>query len=49
MKNIDLIAQTRNQMIKVGQALGLSHPDTVEISQKLDKLINQEQMRRTNK
>lgn len=48
MKHIDLIAQTRNQMIKVGQALGLSHPWTVALSEDLDRLIIQEQMRRKN-
>ena len=37
------ITQLRNEMIKVGLALGLSHPWTVALSQELDKLMNEAQ------
>lgn len=33
------INDLRNQMIKVGQAYGLSHPWTLALSQELDKYI----------
>ena len=42
------IEQTRKRMIKVGLALGLSNQWTVAISEQLDDLINEEQMRRMN-
>lgn len=42
------IDQTRNRMIKIGQAKGLSNQWTVAASQELDRLIYQEQMRRKN-
>ena len=47
MNLLNQINQTRNHMYKMGQALGLSHPDTVKVSQKLDRLMN-EQMRGKN-
>ena len=37
------INQTRNRMIKIGQAKGLSNQWTVAVSQELDKLMNEEQ------
>lgn len=43
------INDLRNQMIKVGQAYGLSHPWTIALSQELDTMIIEEQMRRMNK
>ena len=43
------INQLRNQMIKVGQAHGLSNQWTVALSKILDDLIFEEQMRRMNK
>ncbi|MED1201971.1 aspartyl-phosphate phosphatase Spo0E family protein [Heyndrickxia acidicola] len=33
------ISQLRSEMIMVGQKKGLSHPETIECSQELDKLI----------
>lgn len=37
------INQTRNRMIKIGQAKGLSNQWTVAVSQELDKLMNEAQ------
>ena len=34
------INQTRNRMIKIGQAKGLSNQWTVAVSQELDELMN---------
>lgn len=34
------IKDLRNQMIHLGLTKGLSHPDTIKYSQKLDQLIN---------
>ena len=45
MNLLNQINQTRNHMYKMGQALGLSHPDTVKVSQELDDLIIQAQLR----
>ena len=45
MNLLNQINQTRNHMYKMGQVLGLSHPDTVKVSQELDNLIIQAQMR----
>ena len=35
------INQTRNRMIKIGQAKGLSNQWTISVSQELDKLMNE--------
>ena len=43
------INDLRNQMIKVGQTHGLSHPWTIALSQELDTMIIEEQIRRKNK
>ena len=45
MNLLNQINQTRNRMIKIGQAKGLSNPWAVAVSQELDSLIFQAQMR----
>lgn len=40
-KIIYKIEKLRNELIKTGTHLGLSHPDTVDLSQKLDRLLNE--------
>jgi hypothetical protein len=34
------IERTREEMVSVGMSKGLAHPETVELSQKLDCLLN---------
>jgi hypothetical protein len=36
------IERTRDQMVTTGMDKGLSHPDTIELSQKLDRLLNEQ-------
>lgn len=45
MNLLTQINQTRNRMIKIGQAKGLSNPWTIAVSQELDSLIIQAQKR----
>ncbi|CAM5199896.1 hypothetical protein UACE39S_02954 [Ureibacillus acetophenoni] len=34
------IESTRKSMIQVGAAFGLTHPETIKLSQQLDQLLN---------
>jgi stage 0 sporulation regulatory protein len=34
------IANKRNEMVQLGMSKGLSHPETVKVSQELDELLN---------
>jgi stage 0 sporulation regulatory protein len=38
------IETVRNEMVSVGMTKGLLHPETIELSQQLDKLINRYQL-----
>lgn len=37
---IEDIESTRKSMIQVGATFGLTHPETIKISQRLDQLLN---------
>jgi stage 0 sporulation regulatory protein len=36
-RNIETV---RNEMVSIGMSKGLSHPETIELSQQLDTLLN---------
>lgn len=41
------IESTRKSMIQVGAAFGLTHPETIKLSQRLDQLLNRLDNNRT--
>lgn len=38
---LENIESTRKSMILVGAAFGLTHPETIKLSQQLDQLLNE--------
>lgn len=41
------IESTRKSMIQAGASFGLAHPETIELSQRLDQLLNKFDHNRT--